>query len=373
MPRAYVHRLAMTAPDDTGLIEREIRAGGIQAAAIVAILGKTEGNGCVNDFTRGYATQSLRLMLARHLPASAVEEICLVMSGGTEGALSPHWIVVEARSDDLADDGTESGASTEPALAVGHAITRPLLPEEIGRIPQVALVAEAVGVAMRRAAIDDPADVHLVQIKCPLLTADRIAEAAGRGAGVATGDTLKSMGLSRGAAALGIAVTLGELSMAAIAEDAIGRDAGLASGRASTSAGVELMSNEIVVLGQSSAWTGPLRIGHAVMRDAIDVGPVAAMMRELGLPAPLSGSLEASARLVALLAKAEAGSSGSLRGHRHTMLDDSDLSATRHARAFVGGALAGLTGETALFISGGAEHQGPDGGGPCAIIVERTA
>ena len=50
------------------------------------------------------------------------------------------------------------------------------------------------------------------------------------------------------------------------------------------------------------------------------------------------------------------------------MLDDSDISSTRHARGFVGGMLAGLTGTTELFVSGGAEHQGPDGGGPCAVI-----
>jgi cyanuric acid amidohydrolase len=44
---------------------------------------------------------------------------------------------------------------------------------------------------------------------------------------------------------------------------------------------------------------------------------------------------------------------------------------TRHARALVGGVLAGLIGRTDLFVSGGAEHQGPDGGGPVAIIARR--
>jgi cyanuric acid amidohydrolase len=31
--------------------------------------------------------------------------------------------------------------------------------------------------------------------------------------------------------------------------------------------------------------------------------------------------------------------------------------------------LAGLIGDTMLYISGGAEHQGPSGGGPVAIIA----
>jgi cyanuric acid amidohydrolase len=353
----------MRSPDDTGRIERAIAAGTIDPQAIVAILGKTEGNGCVNDFTRGYATQSLRLLLLRYLDPAAVERICLVMSGGTEGALSPHWLVIEARDQEVGDDG--------PALAVGRAITRPLQPEEVGRAAQIGLVADAVRTAMGEAGIVDAGDVHYVQVKCPLLTAERVAAAADRGHDTATGDTLKSMGLSRGAAALGVGLALGEVP-ADVGGDTVGRDLSVWSARASTSAGVELMTNEVVVLGQSNAWSGPLTIGHAVMADAIDVGPVTAMMRDLGL-APQGSRTEGSnaAKLVALLAKAEAGTSGAVRGARHTMLDDSDLSATRHARGFVGGVLAGLTGETALFISGGAEHQGPDGGGPCAIIVDR--
>jgi cyanuric acid amidohydrolase len=76
--------------------------------------------------------------------------------------------------------------------------------------------------------------------------------------------------------------------------------------------------------------------------------------------------------LIALLGKAEASHDGLLRGHRHTMLDDSDIASTRHARAFVCGALAGLVGHAEIYVSGGAEHQGPDGGGPVAVIVDRS-
>jgi len=109
------------------------------------------------------------------------------------------------------------------------------------------------------------------------------------------------------------------------------------------------------------------------MSDAVDVEPVRAALARLGLAsAGQLGDAEHS-RLVALLAKAEASSRGRLRGHRHTMLDDSDISSTRHARAFVAGALGGLVGHAEIFVSGGAEHQGPDGGGPVAVIVNRRA
>jgi cyanuric acid amidohydrolase len=81
---------------------------------------------------------------------------------------------------------------------------------------------------------------------------------------------------------------------------------------------------------------------------------------------------EDRARVLAVIGKAEASHDGRLRGYRHTMLDDSDIASTRHARAFVCGALAGLIGHAEIYVSGGAEHQGPDGGGPVAVIVDRS-
>ncbi len=71
-----------------------------------------------------------------------------------------------------------------------------------------------------------------------------------------------------------------------------------------------------------------------------------------------------------MLVKADPPRSGAIRGRRHVMWDDSDIHATRHARALVGGVVAAAIGRTDLFVSGGAEHQGPDGGGPIAIIVQ---
>lgn len=362
MREARVHRLPTRGPDDMSGLEEAIAAGRIDPAGIVAILGKTEGNGCVNDFTRAFAVSALKAALAAHLSPEAVSRIAYVMSGGTEGALSPHLIVLErgpARS------------SASPALAIGSAHTADLPPEALGRIAQVELVAAGVRQAMADAGIADPADVHFVQIKCPLLTAERMAEAERRGASVSTRDTLKSMGLSRGASALGVALALGELSPEAIDDADIGTNGDLWSSRASTSGGVELRNHEIVVLGMSREWAGPLMIDHAVMADGIDIEPVRDALKRLGFRADGQLSAVERPRLAALLAKAEASSSGALRGARHTMLDDSDIAATRHARAFVGGALASLVGTSEIFVSGGAEHQGPDGGGPVAIIAHR--
>ena len=101
-------------------------------------------------------------------------------------------------------------------------------------------------------------------------TKERIEEAAQRGAATATGDTYHSMALSRGASALGVALALGEVRDAP--EEAVCRDWSLYSRVASTSSGVELLRNEIVVLGNATGWSGDLLIDHDVMRDAIDAG-----------------------------------------------------------------------------------------------------
>jgi len=358
--QAHVHRLSMAAPDDVSAVAAAIADGRIDPARIRAVLAKTEGNGCVNDFSRGLALHSLRALLAAHLDPDELARICTVMSGGTEGALAPHWLVF-----------TESAAPADaegPALALGRHVTAPLEAGDIGRLAQVDAAAEAVRCAMADAAIERADDVHFVQMKCPLLTAERVAAAGGR---VATRDTLVSMGLSRGAAALGVAVALGEVDRRALTDDRIGTDTGLFSTRASCSAGVELTGLEVVVMGTSAAWGGPLAIAHAVMADAIDVTPVRGALRELGLAGDGPLVPAQRARVAAVLAKAEASKTGRLRGYRHTMLDDSDVAASRHARAFTGGALAAQIGHGEIYVSGGAEHQGPDGGGPCAVIVAR--
>jgi cyanuric acid amidohydrolase len=362
MPVAKVHRISATAPDDVGGIGAAIAAGRIDPSGVMAVLGKTEGNGLVNDFARGYAALALNQMFQRHLSADQAAKICLVMSGGTEGGMAPHWAVFER---------AEGDGPSRPALALGRAHTPKLPAEHLGRMPQVVMVAAAVRAALVDAGIDNPADVHFVQIKCPLLTAQRVRDADGRGATLATRDTLKSMGLSRAASALGVAVALGEIERSRLSDERIGSDWSLWSGRASCSAGVELLGHEVVVFGMSSRWSGPLAIDHAVMTDAIDIEPVRAALGRLGLAT--AGQLPPAERrkLVAMFGKAEASHDGRLRGYRHTMLDDSDISSTRHARAFVCGALAGLVGHAELYVSGGAEHQGPDGGGPVALIVDR--
>lgn len=364
-----VWRIPCRGPGDLSGVQALIDAGELVAADIVAVMGKTEGNGCVNDFTREYASMAWCQLLAPALgctPEAVHARVALVMSGGTEGVLAPHFTVFARR---WVPEAPEAPAGRGKRLVVGVAHTRDFLPEELGRAAQVDATAQAVAEAMRDAGIDSAEDVHFVQVKCPLLTSAKVSAALARGAEPATHDSYASMGYSRGASALGVAVALGEVARGEIGDASVLNDWRLFCARASASAGIELEGNVVIVLGEAQGSASAFRIAHAVMRDAIDAASVRTLLRDaFGLDADRDAQA-LSARLVNLLAKAEASPDGRVRGVRHTMLNDSDIHATRHARAVVGGVLASVAGHAALYVSGGAEHQGPAGGGPVAAIL----
>jgi len=360
-----VLRIPTKGPGDVSGLLAHIEAGRLAPSSILAVLGKTEGNGGVNDFTREYAVAALCQILSTHLklPPQAVEDkIAFVMSGGTEGVLSPH-LTVFARSE--VADTPRGRANGGKRLSVGIAHTRDFLPEEIGRKVQIEETVKAVHAGMGDAGIEDAADVHFVQVKCPLLTSERIEAALERGAKTVTTSAYGSMGYSRGASALGVAKALGEIS-GDIDESRVLKDWDLFSSVASASAGIELMHNVVIVMGNSARSTSPFVIGHALMRDALDLAAVLAALKSVGLGL---GDAKMQERLVNIFAKAEASPDGIVRGFRHTMLDDSDVGSTRHARAAVGGLIGGVSGTGAVYVSGGAEHQGPPGGGPVAVIA----
>ncbi len=356
MMNCSVIRVPSRSPNDVAALEKYIEQGKIAPQDVIAVLGKTEGNGCVNDFTRGYAVMALKNFFANY-QKETTSPISYVMSGGTEGILSPHFTVI-SRKGALSKDSVKQ---ERKSLAIGVARTADFLPEELGRLAQVDEVAAAVKHAIEEAGIASAADVHFVQIKCPLLTAEQVQDAYGRSKSTVTEDTYKSMGYSRGASALGAAVALGEVDREALQETDICGTWELFSNVASTSAGSELSYCEVIVFGNSAYAEGPYFIAHDVMKDAID----AASLRRL-LDA------HSDCEMVQVLAKAEADPTGYVRGSRHTMLDDSDINHTRHARAVVGGVLASVCGDPMIYVSGGAEHQGPSGGGPVAVIFKRS-
>ena len=125
----------------------------------------------------------------------------------------------------------------------------------------------------------------------------------------------------------------------------------------------------MLLFGNAESASGAFRIGHAVLGDAIDADGVRAALRDAGLALQGSPTGAQAERIVAVFAKAEASPTGSIRGRRNTMLSDADINYERHARAALGAVIASITGDPAIFVSGGTEHQCAPGQAPIAAIV----
>jgi cyanuric acid amidohydrolase len=360
-----VRKIPLHSVSDASELTALIDAGVFDADRIVAVIGKTEGNGGVNDYTRIIADRAFREVIAAKgtRTAEQVKQIPIVWSGGTDGVLSPHATVFATVPADSAP------ATDEPRLTVGFAMSEVLLPEDIGRVAMISKVAAAVREAMERAGITDPADVHYVQTKTPLLTINTIRDAKSRGKTVWTEHTHESMDLSNGCTALGVAVALGEIEMPTDAD--VMHDRSLYSSVASCSSGVELDQAQVVVVGNSRGIGGRYRIGHSVMKDALDADGIWEAIKVAGLELPdRPRSSDLDGRLVNAFLKCEVSQDGEVRGRRNAMLDDSDVHWHRQIKACVGGVAASVTGDPAVFVSVSAAHQGPDGGGPVAAIVD---
>lgn len=360
--RVDAFKLLTDHPADVRGLRALLDDGRVRPDELVCVLGKTEGNGGRNDFTRDLAMRALEELLAPRLGVArelVQDRVIFSLSGGTEGVVSPH-VVAFARS------GTWSEAPGPKRLVVGTAYTRPFAPEEIGRTAQIDETARAIAELVRALRLD-PADVHLVQMKGAIPRASHEQAEAARRAGK---PLRNDMVYSRGASALGTAVALGEVARDRISDDVVCVDWSLYSGVASCSAKPGLERTEILLFGNSPYARGDLAIDHAVLADILDVGPVRALLARLGLPVE-GGQLTPAqtARVVGVFAKSEADARGLVRGRRHTMLSDDDIGDTRYSRCVLASVLASVTGDPCVYVSTRAEHHGPQGGGPAAIVA----
>src|ERR1700726_937834 len=114
---------------DASGFEELIAAGVLEAGRVVAVIGKTEGNGGVNDYTRIMADRAFREVLVAKGGRTAEQENPLPIgwSGGPEGVISPPATIFAPVAKHKAPQ------SDEPRLSVGFAMSAKLLPEDIGR------------------------------------------------------------------------------------------------------------------------------------------------------------------------------------------------------------------------------------------------
>jgi ring-opening amidohydrolase-like protein len=364
-----VCKVPMEHVQDTAGIEAAMRQWNFGADDIVAVVAKTEGNGGVNDISRILVDRVLRDFLITKGSRTRAQalQVPIALSGGCDGVISPHFNVF-AR---VPEDDVARASKDELRLTVGFAVSEKILPEEIGRLPMVEKVAAGVRKAMKEAGITDPKDVHFVQTKTPLLTAERIADAKRRGKDVFKTEMMESMAVSNATAALGIGVGVGEFDLPR--EEQIARDLGLYSSVASCSSGVEQDEAQVVLVGNRKGIGGRFRIGHSVMKDVLDVDGIYDAIRKAGLPLPeRPRPSDLGGALVNCFIKCETDPSGRLRGRRQVSLNDSDIHHTHHTKAVVGAVAAAAIGDPMVYCSVAALQQGPAGGGPVAAIIDAS-
>jgi cyanuric acid amidohydrolase len=365
----------MATPADTSALQALADSGKIKPDTLVALVGKTEGTGFHDDWGRIWADVALRDWTGKFLgiPASEVaKEVIFVLSGGCPGVITPHIAAVTREWVEVADKDFD--ADGDKRLVVGRAGSDPMPPEEIGRMGQIRKVAEATHRAMADAGLTDPKDVHLVMVKVPGLTLASTKDAESRGKTVVSHDLTfgpEGAGVyANDAAALGVAMALGEVPEASLSDGVVRRNWDLYSEVAMTSSGGEKRHGEVVVFGNSVTSRSSLRIGHAITRDFIDAEGVRNALRSAGLRfkdgLPDEGDLS---RLVHVFAKSVIPGSDQIRGRRITLLDDAD--AYQIGKALGGMLVASVTGRTTNYVSGGERnsHQGPPGGNIIAAVV----
>lgn len=357
-------------PADTSGLQALADAGKVTRDNLVALVGKTDGTGFHDDWGRVWADAALREWTAHLLGVpkdDVAKHVIFVLSGGCPGVITPHIAAVTR-------EWVDGDAAKEKRLVVGRAGSDAIVPEEVGRMGMIDKVAAATREAMKDAAIADPKDVHLVMVKVPGLTVAGIKDAESRGRTVVSHDlTFGPEGAgsyANAAAALGVAMALGEVPESKLSDGVVRRDWDLYSEVAMTSSGGEKRHGEVVVFGNSTASASTLRIGHAVTRDFIDAQGVRDALRSAGLRfkdgLPDESDLD---RLVHVFAKSVIPGSDQVRGQHITLLDDHN--AYQIGKALGGMLIASVTGRTANYVSGGERnsHQGPPGGNIVAAVV----
>ena len=236
----------------------------------------------------------------------------------------------------------------------------------------VTKVADAVQVAMERAGITDAADVHYVQTKTPLLTIHTIRDAKSRGQDGVDRAHARVDGPLQRRAPRSASRSRSARSRCRPTSDVHARPVAVLVGR--------------VVLRRRRARPGPGGRGRQRARrrrplpdralgdDATRSTPdgIWDAIRDAGLELPERPHTDRprAAGWSTCSSSARSARTARCAAAATRCSTTPTCTGTGRSRPAVGGVTAAVTGDPAVFVSVSAAHQGPDGGGPVAAIVD---
>lgn len=353
-----VFNYSTSSPDDVAGLKKILENLTIPRIERIALLGKTEGPATINDYSRELALESAEKTIKNFGGKDLLSRTTSIFSTGCEGILSPSvYVLISIVDEAVAKNGP-------PQLVMGGAQTRELKPTELITRTHVKVVADAVNVAMREAGLGVDETV-LVFVKSPILMPNDAALTGDPAVMARAGIS----GLSRGAAALGVALALGEVEGKAIDHPIIGQDFSHHATRAMTFSGTELRHCEVLVLGNRTGIKGTSRIYSKQLTDILDTPALKDLFCQAGCKLDEIGELTDNNKIEAVMLKAGVAADGYVRGERTTVYQ-SELDADKHMRAAASGVVGSLLGTGRIFVSGGSEHQAIPGGGICACIAD---
>lgn len=363
-----VIRIPMHGPGDVSGVAELFDDGAVAPSDVVAIISQTEGW----IEARALASLSLQIELGRRLnigTAEVFDRIPLMVIGMVGGLMSPHHNVLYRRFErGLSGHDIGSGSGR---LVIGTADSDVLAPEVLGTLEQSKMVSQAVESAIVDAGLGEASEVACVEVKCPGLTPQRVADAERRGVALKTKNPVQANALSRAASALGIGHALGELDLDQVEESSIGVDHLLYTVKGSVSAGGEQSRCRVVVMGNSTSSLSPYRIGWGIMRDQFDVEGIGEALRRGGMSGTVPVTQDERKRITQVFINCGADATDSVRGYRHSMRSDflagyAGIFAKTVAHSVVSTAI----GSPMPLASAGWEHQGPLGGNLVAAVIE---
>lgn len=333
-------------PSDASTLLDRLRRLPLDRIRRLAVLGKTEGPATLNDFSRELSQSTVDAAIQQAGGSALLGRTTRFFSTGCEGIASPLTVLFA----DIERD--HPVGAQEVGLAFGTANSPPLVDADRCGLAHVEAAREAVARAMQDAGL--VADqVALVLIKSPILS---VAEATIQG-----GDRLRhggSTASSRGAAAIGAGLALGEIDPRSLGPDPVLR-ASVHARRVMAFSGTEVDRIEAVAIGKRRGGDPAWDVASRLVADIADGE---------GMRAMHPGEAH---EIVLVLLKAGISPDGVLRGKRTTVLT-SELPPDKQLRAAASGVVAACFGNADAFISAGAEHLGRPGACLCTLILKRN-